>query len=174
MKKILNIPELNFLKVAIEKNLNFKAGNKNFEFLDKQDAIAVLVLNNKEDKTLLVKQYRPGAQKDIFEIPAGLIENGESALKTLEREIREETGYLRKDYDIIYSKDEPFYVTPGYSTEKIYLFIIKLISDDVKALDLDLDEDEFLSPEWFNLEEVEDISLDMKTNFALQIYKSMK
>ena len=97
--KILNIPELKFLKIALEKN---NKANFNFEYLEKANAIATLILNNSETKTLLVNQYRPGAKAKLYEIPAGLIDDNEKPIDTLYREVREETGFEKEDYEIIY------------------------------------------------------------------------
>lgn len=169
--KILNIPELKFLKVALEKNTR---ANFNFEYLEKSNAIATLILNNSETKTLLVNQYRPGSKKNLFEITAGLIDEGELPIETLYREVREETGYEKEDFDIIYQKNDGFFVSPGYTTEKIYLYIIKLKSDDIVPKELRLDEGEDLFSQWFDISEVESISNDMKTIFALNIYKNLK
>lgn len=169
--KILNIPELKFLKIAIEKN---KKNNSNFEYIEKSDAIACLVLNNNETQSLLVNQYRVGAKKNIFEIPAGLIDSGEKSIDTLYRELREETGYDKDDYEIIYNSNDGFLVSPGYSTEKIFIFIVKLKSDNIIPKELNLDDGEDLTCHWFNLDDIPNITNDMKTCLALNIYKNLK
>ncbi len=43
---------------------------------------------------LLQKQFRPPVDKAVIEIPAGLVDPGESAAKSAVRELREETGYV--------------------------------------------------------------------------------
>ena len=53
-----------------------------------------------EIRFLFVNQYRPGVHNYIYEVPAGLIDEGEEPIHALEREVREETGYRREDYDI--------------------------------------------------------------------------
>lgn len=169
--KILNIPELHFLKIALEKN---KKANFNFEYLEKSNAIAALILNNSETKTLLVNQYRPGAKKNLFEITAGLIDGEESPIETLFREVREETGYEKENFEIIYQAKDGFFVSPGYTTEKIYMYIIRLKADDIIPKELKLDEGEDLYSEWFAIDEVENVSNDMKTIFALNLYKNLK
>lgn len=168
--RILDIPELKFLKVALEEN---PKANFNFEYLEKSNAIATLILNHNATKTLLVNQYRPGAKKNLFEIPAGLIDAGEEPIDTLFREVREETGYEKQDFDIIYDSKDGFYVSPGYTTERIFIYIIKLKADNIVPKELELDEGEDLFAQWFDLDELLNVSNDMKTIFAWNIYKNL-
>lgn len=164
----MKLEDLKFLKIAVEKH---PTTGTTLEYLIKQNAIGALVINAKGDKTFLVKQYRPGITGEMYEIPAGLIEKGETALSTLYRELEEETGYLPQDYDIIYTPKKPLTVSPGYTQEKLYIYVVKLKDDSIIPQNLKLDEGEDLIGEWFNLEDVEDISQDMKTILALHLYK---
>jgi ADP-ribose pyrophosphatase len=43
---------------------------------------------------ILQKQYRPPLDKIVIEIPAGLIDAGETAEQAAVRELKEETGYV--------------------------------------------------------------------------------
>ncbi len=42
---------------------------------------------------LLQKQFRPPINKVVIEVPAGLVDEGESPEESAVRELREETGY---------------------------------------------------------------------------------
>jgi 8-oxo-dGTP pyrophosphatase MutT (NUDIX family) len=43
---------------------------------------------------ILQKQYRPPVEKVTIEVPAGLIDAGETAEQAAVRELKEETGYV--------------------------------------------------------------------------------
>jgi 8-oxo-dGTP pyrophosphatase MutT (NUDIX family) len=43
---------------------------------------------------VLQKQYRPPIDKVVIEIPAGLVDAGETAEQAAVRELKEETGYV--------------------------------------------------------------------------------
>ncbi len=104
------------------------------------------VLYVKDGKVLLVKQFRYAYGKEIYEIPAGMINAGETPVEAAARELREETGYLGELSPLGY-----IYPSPGYTDEVIYLFSVKSAVQTVQ----DLDDGEFLSAAFIPLKEVE-------------------
>lgn len=59
-----------------------------FRFPVFSTAVSMIVLNPKEDKTLLIKQYG----NDFYVLTAGYVNKGESAENAVRREIKEELG----------------------------------------------------------------------------------
>lgn len=166
----MKINDLRFLKVKIEKH---PTRDIQLEFLDKPNAIAALILNFKEDKVLLVEQYRPGVSSKLLEIPAGIIENNENPIETLAREVREETGYMFESFKVIYAPKIPLILSPGYTSEELYVYILKLKTEKEKTYEKQLDEGEDLEVVWENLEKVENITNDFKTHYAITMYKNL-
>jgi 8-oxo-dGTP pyrophosphatase MutT (NUDIX family) len=60
------------------------------------DGVGIVTILNKEtgSELLLQKQYRPPIDKVVIEVPAGLIDAGETPEQCAVRELREETGYV--------------------------------------------------------------------------------
>lgn len=56
----------------------------------------VVILAYKEDKILLVKQFRYPMKEVLYELPAGKLEYGEDPFEAAKRELEEETGYCAK------------------------------------------------------------------------------
>lgn len=74
----------------------------------------------KEDpeKLVMIRQYRYPVGDYIYELPAGLIDAGETAEEAAVREIKEETGY---DFEVYSGGREmyrrAFFLAPGFSDE---------------------------------------------------------
>jgi 8-oxo-dGTP pyrophosphatase MutT (NUDIX family) len=64
-----------------------------------------------EPRILLERQYRHAAQSMMWELPAGRIDDGETALTAAKRELLEETGYTALHWKRILH----FYVSPRFS-----------------------------------------------------------
>ena len=163
--------ELKFLKIKTEKH---PTTNTQLEYLDHHSAVAVLILNSKESKTLLVKQYRPGNRGELYEIPAGLIDENENPLNAMYREVEEETGYNKNSFIEIYKAECPLLISPGYTTENLSFFILKLKDDDIIPDEKKLDEGEDLTTHWIDLTKAKSMTKDLKTHYALNLYELIK
>ncbi len=167
----MNPIDLKFLRVRTEKH---PTTGTTLEYLHHHHAVAVLILDANEEKTLLVNQYRPGNRGNLYEVPAGLIDEDENPEEAMFREVLEETGYSKEDLDLIYSYPKPLLISPGYTTENLNFFIVKLKSNEILPKEQALDEGEDLFTEWVNLGEVENLQIDLKTVFLLNLHKLKK
>jgi len=66
------------------------------ELKDKPTAVAVAAFT-KDNKMLLVKQYRHPLRKLIYDLPAGGMRSGEDPRQAALRELEEETGYTAEN-----------------------------------------------------------------------------
>ncbi|NLD26067.1 MAG: NUDIX hydrolase [Acholeplasmataceae bacterium] len=89
-----------------------------------------------DGKILFVRQYRKPYEKMLYELPAGKLEPDESPDTTIVRELSEEAGIIPNALE----KIGIMLPSPGYSNEVIHLYY----TDDYRAGQNDLDEDEFL------------------------------
>lgn len=125
------------------------------------------VLYVKEDKVLLVRQYRYAYGESLYELPAGKLEIGEDPKNAALRELEEEAGVLAEELKLLFV----MYPTPGYTNEKIYIY--QAVSGKETATSPD--EDEFLDVEYLPLDKVKEMLKtgeikDGKTIVALQAY----
>lgn len=76
------------------------------------------VLEQEPDKIVLLRQYRYPLNDYIYELPAGLIEDGETSAEAAIREMQEETGLNLAVYEggADYCR-RPFFLAQGFSDE---------------------------------------------------------
>ncbi len=74
-----------------------------------------------EPRILLERQYRHAAQSMMWELPAGRIDDGETALTAAKRELLEETGYTARQWKRILH----FYVSPGFLDETMTIYLAR-------------------------------------------------
>jgi ADP-ribose pyrophosphatase len=102
-----------------------------------------------DETVALVRQYRYPANKFLLEIPAGTLDPNEDPKIGAARELEEEIGAVAENIE----KLTEFYVSPGFLTEKMHLYLATGLTETAQRLE----EDEILSierysfPESFNL-----------------------
>jgi ADP-ribose diphosphatase len=81
--------------------------------------VAATVAVDAEGRVVLVRQARPAAGTDVLEIPAGLVDRGESPFDAARRELREETGLRGGDWERLGT----ILTSPGFTDERVHLFL---------------------------------------------------
>ncbi len=126
-RAIFRVVEAQVKYMKYDGNMSESLLRLNFE---RGDSVAMLVHNNEDDTILLTEQFKyptydpTGERGDgwIIEIPAGVVEKGESPEETAQRELAEETGYQVHELNYI----NTFYVSPGGTSERIILYYARV------------------------------------------------
>lgn len=86
-----------------------------------------------ENQVIMLKQYRHAVGGDLWEIPAGTFDGEEDPLVCAKRELREETGFEAQQWNPMGTVTP----VPGYSDEKIHLFLARQMTPSTQQLDSD-------------------------------------
>lgn len=78
-------------------------------------ACIIPMLDN--DTVLLIEQWRIGAKRPLWEIPAGTLDPGEDPLACAARELEEETGYKAGKLEHLFT----MFPSPGIVDEKMHI-----------------------------------------------------
>ncbi len=81
-------------------------------------AVVVLPLLD-DDRVVMIRNYRYTVEQELWELPAGTREDGETPIETARRELEEETGYRAASIKPLCE----FYTSPGVSTERMFAFV---------------------------------------------------
>tara|TARA_B100000614_G_C14370373_1_gene421084 strand:+ start:64 stop:624 length:561 start_codon:yes stop_codon:yes gene_type:complete len=98
-------------------------------------ALAVPITDSGE--VIILRQYRFACSRRILEFPAGTLEENESPLESIKREVQEESGYSAKNWDNL----GEMLPCPGYSDEIIHMFLARNLTKLDKKPEGDADED---------------------------------
>lgn len=112
----VNVPDIQSASSIIALTYKSSYGHSTEKFLDRKDA-----------GIILVKQFRPPIGAKTIELPAGLVDPGESCETAALRELKEETGYTAER--IIHSSPG-LCLSPGASNEGTTVIIALVDLDD--------------------------------------------
>lgn len=90
-------------------------------WIDRTDGVGIVAVT-KENKILLIKQYRYVINEYSWEIPGGGIDKGETTTDAAKRELNEETGIIAEEF----YKIGIFHSLNSLNTEKVTIFYSKI------------------------------------------------
>ena len=91
------------------------------EVMVRKNAAAALVYDLENDTFVLAKQFRAGSESNLLEVVAGGVEEGESPVEGIQREVLEEIGYTSDNVKHLHS----CYMSPGGCSEMIHIYYIE-------------------------------------------------
>lgn len=77
----------------------------------------------RQPRVLLIRQFRYAAGRELWELPAGRIDEGENLLAAAKRELLEETGVMARNW----KRALFFYVSPGFLDETMTIFLARTL-----------------------------------------------
>lgn len=93
----------------------------------------VIVARDREDRVLLVSQFRYAVGRTLLELPAGTLGAGEEPLACARRELAEEAGSAAQRWTAL----ARFYSAPGFCDEELHCFLAEDLSPAVGHADPD-------------------------------------
>ena len=101
--------------------IEYSSSNKAVREVAEHPGGAVVVPVTEDEKIVMITQHRYPINKILLELPAGKLDKNENPLHCAARELEEETGYKSDNIKELGS----IYTTPGYSNEKLWIYIAK-------------------------------------------------
>jgi ADP-ribose pyrophosphatase len=105
------------VKVRLDRVIEPAGHEVEREIVEHPGAVCI-VARLDSNQVLLIRQYRHAAGGVLLEIPAGGLHEDETPREAAIRELEEETGYLARDVVEL----AQFWTTPGFTTERMYLY----------------------------------------------------
>ena len=130
------------------------------EFIQHPGATAIIPVID-STHIILLNQYRHALRKYIWEIPAGTLDPQESVISCAKRELIEETGFSAAEWH----KLGEITPVPGYSDERIHIFLAR----DLQPAEQQLDKDELIKVTKVKLQD----ALDMIARGEIQDSKTI-
>jgi ADP-ribose pyrophosphatase len=108
-------------------------------------SIVVLAIDEsqRQPRVLLERQYRYAAGQNLWELPAGRIDEGETELTAAKRELVEETGFRAKAW----KKLVKYYASPGFIDETMCIYLARGLEPGTAQPE----EDEVIRTRFFSL-----------------------
>jgi ADP-ribose pyrophosphatase len=113
--------------------LAFEEGGEVTMEVVRHGGAAAIVPFTENGQVILIRQFRYSVLRSLWEVPAGKLDPGEDSRSCAMREMQEETGYRAESLEKIGS----ILTTPGFSDERIDIFVARGLTKSERSLDPD-------------------------------------
>jgi ADP-ribose pyrophosphatase len=120
------------------------------------------IVVTKEERIILVRQYRYPVDQVTFELPGGVIEKDETPIDAAKREMEEETGYTSTDIEFLLQVAP----NPAINNNTAYFFLAK---NAVPATVMNSDAFEDIDVVSFSKEEIWQLIQENKMQHGVQV-----
>lgn len=132
---------INLRKDKIEQ---FDGSHHYREIVEHNGGVGIVAID-KENRIILVSQFRKPFDEVLVEIPAGKLEKGEDPYDCAVRELEEETGFIPLKLELM----TVMYTSPGFSNEKLYIYFCNSMAKG----EINFDEGENIISQHMNYDE---------------------
>jgi ADP-ribose pyrophosphatase len=113
------------LQVVVE-----RWGGRERELVEHPGSVAIVAFD-RQGRLVLARQFREGARRELLELPAGTVDEGEDELEAARRELAEETGLHGGRWREL----RRLYPSPGFLREHVTLFLAEELDEGERDLD---------------------------------------
>ena len=130
----------------------------------------VLIPVLEDGRIVLIRQFRAAVNRELWEFPAGSLDEGETPEQAAARECEEEIAKKPRRVERIGS----FFPTPGYCDEEMIFFRVSGLTDPPPDSPHRPDDDEDIHAETFTIQQARQMAargdiVDLKTAYALSL-----
>ena len=155
--------------VEVEKK-RFPNGKEHEVAIVRHPPAVVVIPVDEDGRVILIRQFRAALDRELWEVPAGSVDPGESADAAARRECEEEIGLAPH----IVRRLRSLYPTPGYCDEEMIFFHASGLRPPAADSLHKPDEDESIQPQAFTIAEARAMVgrgeiVDLKTAYALTL-----
>jgi ADP-ribose pyrophosphatase len=98
--------------------ISVRVDERGYELVSHPPAVVMVAIDG-QGRVWLVRSSRPVPERSLIEVPAGLVDPGESPEEAARRELREECGLEAGRWQKLASA----YSSPGFSDERIHVYL---------------------------------------------------
>ena len=148
----------------------FPNGQEHLVEIVRHSASVVLIPFDEDGRVVIVRQYRAPLDREIWEFPAGRLNDGESAADAARRECEEEIGFVPHRLERI----RGLYPAPGFCDEELIFFRVSDLRKPAAGSARKPDEDEDITTRVVQVAEARAMLergeiIDLKTAYALTL-----